>query len=530
MNKLDFDNFLTDVSVTKSLGKSKRQEALLKYLVEHSINGTTNLITEYSIAIDVIGRSEEFDPATDGIVRSEMTRLREKLNTYSLQSDKFKAEIPRASYKLELTKKSKFPKLSDTISIKKPVFYGLLACIPILATLNVYAFINPSTGISVSCSNSKPNIGSVVEGKDVQYSEFLQKTVDATLVQHTHFNFTTSPNKCQKSDTPGFSISLEVKQIDSKDFVEISLLDLSKGEILVQMTQSIGYENGSPALSEKAIVRLVNEWASPYGMVMRRSVSNNWSDPSQQKRYGCILRMYDSFLAETDQDYTDAHSCLEATAKASNGLLDAEGALAASYLEQARQYRKPTVSDPFFNASSILERHELNWIDSVEMSVAKMAYEADRDDFSADRLRSVISLSESRYPSNPSVMITASIYKAYKLGEWEDAKRSSDFIKTVHNQKDQSVYVVDTGYALMRSTPAEALDVCLSSYSENSVLMNIFLYSCASRAGSERWLDKADTQLTKLGLRTQEQREKFILEKRLHYSIEDVLIEAIALN
>ena len=55
---------------------------LLKYVCAKYFEGDANSIKEYSIAVDVLGRSSDFDPKKDSVIRVQFHRLREKLNEY----------------------------------------------------------------------------------------------------------------------------------------------------------------------------------------------------------------------------------------------------------------------------------------------------------------------------------------------------------------------------------------------------------------------------------------------------------------
>jgi hypothetical protein len=55
---------------------------LLKYVCTKYFEGGANSIKEYSIAVDVLGRSPDFDPKKDSVIRVQFHRLREKLSEY----------------------------------------------------------------------------------------------------------------------------------------------------------------------------------------------------------------------------------------------------------------------------------------------------------------------------------------------------------------------------------------------------------------------------------------------------------------
>src|ERR1017187_634131 len=67
------------------LNRSSNMKRLLLYICERYFNGQTADIKEYSIAVDAFGRSPEFDPAVDSIVRVEAFRLLAKLARYYQQ-------------------------------------------------------------------------------------------------------------------------------------------------------------------------------------------------------------------------------------------------------------------------------------------------------------------------------------------------------------------------------------------------------------------------------------------------------------
>ena len=74
---------------------------LLAYLVRTSLDGEGDRICQRSIATEVLGRDEDFDPESDAIVRAEMGRLRRKLTEYYAgdgQDDPIHIELPRGSY------------------------------------------------------------------------------------------------------------------------------------------------------------------------------------------------------------------------------------------------------------------------------------------------------------------------------------------------------------------------------------------------------------------------------------------------
>lgn len=66
----------------QGIARSPQLAELLRYVVEKALNGDGAAIKAYSIAVDVFGRSQDFDPQSDPIVRVQARRLRTLLEQY----------------------------------------------------------------------------------------------------------------------------------------------------------------------------------------------------------------------------------------------------------------------------------------------------------------------------------------------------------------------------------------------------------------------------------------------------------------
>lgn len=73
---------LKGVLSSKTFARSQRLIKLLEYISEKHFAGEGEQVCEYSIATEVLGRPDDFDPAEDAISRVEIHRLRKKLRDY----------------------------------------------------------------------------------------------------------------------------------------------------------------------------------------------------------------------------------------------------------------------------------------------------------------------------------------------------------------------------------------------------------------------------------------------------------------
>jgi hypothetical protein len=74
---------------------------LLNFLVETTLCGNAHYLKETTIGVSVFGRSPDYDPKTDTIVRSQAFRLRAKLKGYYATEgaqDSVIIDIPKGQY------------------------------------------------------------------------------------------------------------------------------------------------------------------------------------------------------------------------------------------------------------------------------------------------------------------------------------------------------------------------------------------------------------------------------------------------
>ncbi|WP_035871488.1 hypothetical protein [Cucumibacter marinus] len=78
---------LSDLLQSEDFARSPQLSNFLRYVVEKSLSGDDASIKAYSIAVDVFGRPESFDPQSDPIVRVQARRLRDMLDRYYAAAD-----------------------------------------------------------------------------------------------------------------------------------------------------------------------------------------------------------------------------------------------------------------------------------------------------------------------------------------------------------------------------------------------------------------------------------------------------------
>src|SRR6476660_2548179 len=92
---------LKRVLSSRTFENAGRSSALLRFLVEETVNGRADRLKEYTLGAEALGRGEAFDPRTDPIVRAEASRLRSRLERYYSSEgapDPVVIELPKGTY------------------------------------------------------------------------------------------------------------------------------------------------------------------------------------------------------------------------------------------------------------------------------------------------------------------------------------------------------------------------------------------------------------------------------------------------
>jgi len=80
---------------------SKRSQEFLRYAVENTINGHTDLLKERTIGIEVFGRSTSYEPSDDATVRVKAGDVRKRLGLYYAEQgfrNPVRIELPGGTY------------------------------------------------------------------------------------------------------------------------------------------------------------------------------------------------------------------------------------------------------------------------------------------------------------------------------------------------------------------------------------------------------------------------------------------------
>jgi TolB-like protein len=112
---------------TQHFSASSRRGQLLRYLVEHTLKGDADKINEYAIGLDVFERPTSFDPRIESVVRTEFSRLRQRLKDYYAEDgrrDTVVIDFPPRSYEASFT-------FRDASKLREPTVFPEPVRVPV---------------------------------------------------------------------------------------------------------------------------------------------------------------------------------------------------------------------------------------------------------------------------------------------------------------------------------------------------------------------------------------------------------------
>ncbi len=191
---------LDKILTSRAFETASAQRNFLRYVVEQTLQGRRDL-KEYSVAIDVFGRDETFDPRRSSIVRTEAQKLRSRLARYyenEGREDSVYIEFAKGGYSptFHITAPAKGTEDSQAggppaVAAKRPLINWKVAVLILallaLASSAFYFFLNSRGGALTSSIPSSvavlPFVNMSGDAQDEFFSDGLTEDLIDSLVR-----------------------------------------------------------------------------------------------------------------------------------------------------------------------------------------------------------------------------------------------------------------------------------------------------------------------------------------------------------
>jgi tetratricopeptide (TPR) repeat protein len=386
---------LAHMAQSEAFRGSPQLVSFLRYVVEATLRGASDRIKGYTIAVEALGRAEDFDPQADPIVRVEAMRLRRALARYYANGgarDGVVIDVPLGSYVPVFRRAAVAPAAAPMLPEPPPVAalpmqpirrrdvrpwsFGWSRAAAAVAFVLLGAAIHAGADLWLDVGTPSPEaaaaalaapvrtpapsraapaypvvfVGRSSREADAPLADALRGKLRDALARFDEIEVVVAPppdiHRSSGNDVlPGrYGLSASVEaEADGKISVGVRLTDAADGRVAYAHTFRREQRDGS---AEDAVVRQVSAaLAQPYGIIQAYERMKDFAGAGEG-HYQCLIAAYDYWRSYDPQQHQRARDCLEHTTTASPGFALGFAALSAIVLEEHRSGVNRRPGDP----------------------------------------------------------------------------------------------------------------------------------------------------------------------------------------
>jgi adenylate cyclase len=345
--------------------QATRLSDFLRHVVTETLEGRAASLKGYSIAVDVFGRPDDFDQASDPIVRVEASRLRRALAQYyqgSGNGDPVVIELPRGAYVPAFRRRGAVEEPAeaepdeaaegeaappapppppradrDVVRFRIATLVGLG-----LALLGLAYLVWSNLAGRQTAETPPPPAGMMaravavadleVLGEAADSADFARGLATALLTELTRFHDLDVSALETGSNPPsaGYILRGAAAHAGPTLRVTLQLVEARGGRAVWSETYERDYKADQVLAIETEIARTAaRELAQPYGAIYAREIEAiAGADPKTLTGYACVLLTYEYWRSFDPKAHFEARDCLERTVAATPGYAAAWQALA----------------------------------------------------------------------------------------------------------------------------------------------------------------------------------------------------------
>ena len=382
------------MAASEAFRGSPQLVAFLRYVVEATLRGAADRIKGYTIAVEALGRADNFDPQSDPIVRVEAMRLRRALARYydnGGKHDPVAIDLPLGNYVPTFRRVAPADPVAlvepPPASVQEPprrarwrsANWPRIAAGLVLVALggSIYGGLDLAFDFNTPNPNTAPAIAPSRPGEQAARStaaypviyvgafqpvgnagaaqaDRLRGKVRDALARFDEIAVISGPpsdadrQRAGLTDTQASHYALMASLETNKSgqiSLALRLADLSDGRIAFARTFA-RMRHDDDAGAEEAIVREVTvALAQPYGIIHARERSLHIASASGDPRYRCLIDSYDYWRTLDVGQHARVRDCLERATEADPSFAAGFAALAEIVLQEHRRGLNPRAGD-----------------------------------------------------------------------------------------------------------------------------------------------------------------------------------------
>jgi tetratricopeptide (TPR) repeat protein len=359
---------LERMAASEAFRGSPQLIAFLRYVVEATLRGQADRIKGYTIATEALGRTVDFDPQADPIVRVEATRLRRALNRYhasAIAADGVRIDLPLGSYVPVFRRavaKVVLPLVPPVPAPPLPTRWWRLLAPPtltwrhaatgaamILIGAGGYAILdfffdftpNPQAIASPGMVQSPAPVelsrestafpvvfvGPFAASGDANAqaaADSLRAKLRDALARFDEINVISGAPPAARAHPPAadatmasqYTLTASVESRDAALDITVRLTDIADSRIAFARMFQRARRGSEPGLGEEAVVREVAAvLAQPYGIIQAREESRQIG-AAGNPHYRCLSEYYDYWRRYDAGQHARVRDCLERATEA----------------------------------------------------------------------------------------------------------------------------------------------------------------------------------------------------------------------
>ncbi len=444
------------------LGRSKRQHDLLRYLLSKNEKGELDSVNEYSIAQDVLGRDESFDPQIDSNVRVEMHRLRQNLKHFSQIDDVYTITLPRSSYRLRIAEKG--PK--GTLKAEGPrittakIIVGVVSVVVIIGVALLHLGLRKEPSM-LPLVQVKLGSQTATSEEAQQYLPFEQRLYELLSTEGVLriVGGNASANQVDyilKIDSPSADAGIHV------------VLSTPDHEVIWSRNLD-GEDMSTPKAQRKAATDFAERFVHADNMILEHYINRKDVPEATKAFVKCVADLEFAVgigRVKWHSSPTELHDCPQyfVNGNAKEKSL-AHNLMVSYFLAQHKGYLPETVTDPYARAEQ--EQDYVKNLDRTQYRYYQNAINLERErrpvrDY--DKLHRLLEEVGPLYPEDSSIShLTAQTY-GYTLGEWDMAvaalptvpEEPSHYVRIMYNLVNENY---ETAARLMDDFPSTDIPI-----------------------------------------------------------------------
>lgn len=372
---------LAKIQGSSAFEAPERARRFLSYVVDETLQGRSDRIKAFSIAVEVFGRDASFDAQNDPVVRIEAGRVRRSLERYYLlagQNDPIIITMPKGGYV------PVFTRFGEAVARSQPdegrrTKAGVLAsrelawaivgvAALVVAVLVVYTTLaRPAADLAMPQNSTlgKPDVATVLiepfeDLTDTRSSSALARGLtDEVIGQMARFREITvvtkqmdqagSQNASQPhGGLPFYALEGSVRTDDRKIRLSVRLLDRTDSSVIWSKSYDRELQVSDVLAIETDIARaVVTALAQPYGVIFQTDAAKLRSPPDDWEAYACTLSYYGYRVNLDGRSHAAVQNCLLRAAEKYPDYATAWALLSLTYLDEYRfryHLRSPAVA------------------------------------------------------------------------------------------------------------------------------------------------------------------------------------------